>query len=97
MSNIGNVFGNEGWVQSIMDQSRGKTRPGDKRRKAARSDTARRASLLANEPMVAKYGGSISSTPAKQKLGLSGLIRKALKNKQSILDPNARPVMGGTA
>ena len=63
----------------------------------AKSDAGRRASLLANEPMVAKYGGAVTDAPKQKVTGLSGLIRKALKNKQSILDPNARPVMGGTA
>jgi hypothetical protein len=57
VSNIGNIFGNEGWIQSSIDNSRGKTRPGDKRRKGARRDRARRKKLLDEDVLVRKARG----------------------------------------
>ena len=95
MSNIGNIFGNEGWIQSSIDRSRGKTRPGERRRRGAKSEAQKREYLLANEPMMKKYG---NAEPTK----LQGLFSKLLK--QSILkkkkpetptNPDARPTMGG--
>ena len=58
MSNIGNIFGNEGWVQSSIDRSRGKTRPGEKARKAANWNAQRRQQLLDNDPLVQKYSSA---------------------------------------
>jgi len=54
MSNLKNIFGNAGWIQSSIDKSRGKTRPGEKRRKAIKVDAARRQDLLKNDPLVQK-------------------------------------------
>ena len=99
MSNIGNIFGNEGWIQSSIDRSRGKTRPGAKRRKQAKRNKNQRRSLLENDPLVQKYGGISDDhwTNKKKKLKLSALIKSVAVQKRSILDPGARPVMGGRA
>ena len=98
MSNIGNIFGNEGWIQSSIDRSRGKTRPGAKRRSAAKKDRKRRASLLRNDPLVIKHGGvpltkkQRKQANKKKKLGFSDLIKSVANQKRGILDPGARPV-----
>lgn len=62
MSNFKNAFGNAGWIQSLMDKSRGKRRPGERQRDAAASNAANRKDILANEPMVQKYGGLADSS-----------------------------------
>ena len=56
MSNIGNIFGNEGWIQSSIDKSRGKSRPGEKRRAMAKSDRRKRKKALQSDPLVKKAG-----------------------------------------
>ena len=84
MSNIGNIFGNEGWIQSSIDRSRGKTRPGAKRRGLAKKNKNQRRKLLENDPLVQKAGGLPAdhwTKVGKKKVsigGLGGLIRKQL-------------------
>ena len=80
MSNIGNIFGNEGWIQSSIDRSRGKTRPGPKRRKAAKRDAARRKALLEKDPLYRKEMGL---PPLKVTPGLSSAIQRGILRAQS--------------
>jgi hypothetical protein len=63
MSNIGNIFGNEGWIQSSIDRSRGKTRPGGKRRKARRK-RARRQRELEADIAAGRIGGLVAGQKA---------------------------------
>jgi hypothetical protein len=81
MSNIGNIFGNEGWIQSSIDRSRGKTRPGDRARKASASDQATRKQLLASDPLYIKNttGGKPATRAVKSKQGILGALVKKLK------------------
>lgn len=66
MSNIGNIFGNDGWIQSAIDRSRFKTRPGEKRNKAVGQRNARQAELEA-DIAAGRVGGLV----AGQKAGAS--------------------------
>lgn len=86
MSNIGNVFGNEGWVQSLIDDSRGKTRPSEKRRKDAVNLEKRQQQTLLDNPMYRKYAGL---SPLKQAVTLQSLFGPKPQPKQSILTPNS--------
>ena len=56
MSNIGNVFGNRGWIQSAIDRSRGKTRPGSRERRRVSRDRELRRESLRKDPLFQKYG-----------------------------------------
>lgn len=88
MSNIGNIFGNEGWIQSSIDKSRGKTRPGSRNRRRLSNDAAKRKHLLENEPMMKKYGSNepalakkptaqpVMIRPAGLGLGRRGLMQR---------------------
>ena len=88
VSNIGNVFGNESWIQASIDRSRGKTRPGAKRRKAARQFASRRDAALASDPLIAKHGGDPNPPKQKLKKGLGGMLQRAmLKAKAKQNDP----------
>jgi len=85
MSNFKNIFGNEGWIQSAIDRSRGKTRPGERRRRAASRDASRRRQTLLNDPLFKKYGNPSDLDPNKGNAsgkGISGLLAAALKKKQ---------------
>ena len=87
MSNIGNVFGNRGWIQSSIDKSRGKTRPGERDRRAASSDAARRDAALAADPLLKKYEptGVIESPKTRVMSGLAGLLRRSILVKNDPL------------
>ena len=91
MSNLKNAFGNSGWIQSSIDHSRGKTRPGAKARKGAKRDKRRRKNLLENDVLYRKEMG-LPPLVNKKKLSLKDLIKSAAKPKTGILNPNARPV-----
>lgn len=89
MSNFKNIFGNEGWIQSSIDRSRGKTRPGEKRRKGVASDKARRKQTLLDDPLFQKYGNpedletmDYIGDPNKKPKGLAGLLGQALAKQQ---------------
>ena len=86
MSNIGNIFGNEGWIQSSIDRSRGKTRPGERRKKAAKSDLARRRQTLMDDPLFQKYGTDKDLEEmfgGSQPKGLKGILAAAAKRQQT--------------
>jgi len=103
MSNIGNIFGNEGYIQSSIDRSRGKSRPGKRARRKAKGNAKRRRKLLNEDPLFQKHGSGPLVSDKKQKkrdkklrkknkLSLKDLIKRAATQKRGILDPNARPV-----
>lgn len=54
MSNLKNIFGNAGWIQSAIDKSRGKSRPGERNRRKISRDMLRREETLKNDPLVQK-------------------------------------------
>jgi len=90
MSNFKNAFGNSGWIQSLMDKSRGKRRPGDRKRQSALMDLRYRKDVLDNEPMMKKYNKSKESPALGSSDILGGMVKKALasrlaKDKRSIL------------
>ena len=91
MSNFKNAFGNSGWIQSSIDHSRGKTRPGDKARKGAKRNKARRKKLLENDVLARKHSG-LPPLVNKTKITLRDLIKTKVKPKGGVLNPNARPV-----
>lgn len=74
MSNFKNAFGNSGWIQSSIDKSRGKRRPGDRQRDFATGDAARRKKTLEEDPLYQKYSGN-----AAQPSGPSGHRRGVLR------------------
>ena len=92
MSNFKNAFGNSGWIQSSIDHSRGKTRPGAKARKGAKHDKARRKRTLESDPLYRKEMGLPPLGATSKKLSLRDIIKSAAKPKTGILNPNARPV-----
>ena len=93
MSNIGNIFGNEGWVQSAIDRSRFKTRPGEKARRGASRDLARRRETLKNDPLFQKYGTDKDLEEmfgGSQPKGLGGILAAAAKRQQATKKPEPK-------
>ena len=78
MSNIGNIFGNEGWIQSSIDRSRGKTRPGSRRRRAASRDAERRRETLLNDSLFKKYGNPADLYPKQKPRGLAAIRQQSI-------------------
>ena len=71
MSNIKNAFGNAGWIQSAIDKSRFKTRPGERSRRIEASTAAKRKATLEADPLYKKY--STPSSPVS--LPLRSILR----------------------
>ena len=79
MSNLGNIFGNEGWIQSSIDKSRGKSRPGVKRRKTRRQ-RSNRDEALRNDIASGRIPGVSLPTEPAPKAGLARLLQGILSS-----------------
>ena len=82
MSNILNVFGNEGWVQSSIDHSRGKTRGKERAKNRAAGDAARRKQLLEEDPLFIK-NTQAAKPPAGT--GILSILRARILKQKGIL------------
>ena len=72
MSNLKNAFGNDGWIQSSIDKSRFKSRPGDKRRMLKRQ-RGNRQKALEQDILDGKVSG-LTAAPKKKAVTSLGIL-----------------------
>jgi len=72
MSNLKNAFGNDGWIQSSIDHSRFKTRPGEKRKKIA-GQRSERQRALEQDILDGKVSG-VTAAPKKKAVASLGIL-----------------------
>ena len=72
MSNLKNAFGNDGWIQSSIDKSRFKTRPGEKRKKIVRQ-RSNRQKALEQDILDGKVSG-LTAAPKKKAVASLGIL-----------------------